>query len=109
MIRRPPRSTLFPYTTLFRSQRAHIVVGERGRLRRIVTKDLRHPAVAVHAIQTRIEGADPQRAAVILEQPRDLVAAERAQIAGLVTKMDERTVLGLPAVEPDLRAHPQRP
>src|SRR2546421_6614093 len=63
MIRRPPRSTLFPYTTLFRSQpargsdpqmtrlileqRAHIVVGERGRLRRIVTKDLRHPAVAV--------------------------------------------------------------
>src|SRR5690349_21951752 len=24
MIRRPPRSTLFPYTTLFRSQRRHI-------------------------------------------------------------------------------------
>src|SRR3712207_8004208 len=27
MIRRPPRSTLFPYTTLFRSQ---VVVGEPG-------------------------------------------------------------------------------
>src|SRR2546425_9436885 len=26
MIRRPPRSTLFPYTTLFRSQRAKAVV-----------------------------------------------------------------------------------
>src|SRR3712207_8628208 len=25
MIRRPPRSTLFPYTTLFRSERAHPV------------------------------------------------------------------------------------
>src|SRR6266446_8703157 len=25
MIRRPPRSTLFPYTTLFRSERAHEV------------------------------------------------------------------------------------
>src|SRR2546429_2974150 len=25
MIRRPPRSTLFPYTTLFRSQRADLV------------------------------------------------------------------------------------
>src|SRR3989442_10536387 len=24
MIRRPPRSTLFPYTTLFRSRRAHV-------------------------------------------------------------------------------------
>src|SRR3712207_7039548 len=28
MIRRPPRSTLFPYTTLFRSQ--HLVVHPRG-------------------------------------------------------------------------------
>src|SRR2546430_6702884 len=27
MIRRPPRSTLFPYTTLFRSKRAGEVVG----------------------------------------------------------------------------------
>src|SRR2546427_4731830 len=45
MIRRPPRSTLFPYTTLFRSRpdrrcpgtggRAHAAVGERrGRLHR---------------------------------------------------------------------------
>src|SRR3712207_9255582 len=25
MIRRPPRSTLFPYTTLFRSQNAHAI------------------------------------------------------------------------------------
>src|SRR2546422_7033040 len=28
MIRRPPRSTLFPYTTLFRSQRAHLLAAE---------------------------------------------------------------------------------
>src|SRR3712207_2954358 len=27
MIRRPPRSTLFPYTTLFRSRGAHVVLG----------------------------------------------------------------------------------
>src|SRR3712207_8382400 len=32
MIRRPPRSTLFPYTTLFRSGRGHAIatVGHRG-------------------------------------------------------------------------------
>src|SRR3712207_7474048 len=30
MIRRPPRSTLFPYTTLFRSQRAGAGGGGRG-------------------------------------------------------------------------------
>src|SRR3712207_7522096 len=31
MIRRPPRSTLFPYTTLFRSQRQGFVAVERDR------------------------------------------------------------------------------
>src|SRR2546425_6857524 len=30
MIRRPPRSTLFPYTTLFRSGQAQLIVRERG-------------------------------------------------------------------------------
>src|SRR5215204_7311903 len=30
MIRRPPRSTLFPYTTLFRSRRAVIATGGRA-------------------------------------------------------------------------------
>src|SRR5947209_15657356 len=31
MIRRPPRSTLFPYTTLFRSEFGFAVCGGRGR------------------------------------------------------------------------------
>src|SRR2546429_3649528 len=30
MIRRPPRSTLFPYTTLFRSNRPHVWIFARG-------------------------------------------------------------------------------
>src|SRR3989449_5291905 len=30
MIRRPPRSTLFPYTTLFRSRSSHRSAGVRG-------------------------------------------------------------------------------
>src|SRR2546430_11822482 len=34
MIRRPPRSTLFPYTTLFRSDEAASVEVEHERLRR---------------------------------------------------------------------------
>src|SRR3712207_9354048 len=33
MIRRPPRSTLFPYTTLFRSQARHAL--RRGRCQRL--------------------------------------------------------------------------
>src|SRR3712207_8639984 len=52
MIRRPPRSTLFPYTTLFRS--AHFggdrVVG------RPVERDDRDPAVGVVLEQHRVGG-----------------------------------------------------
>src|SRR2546429_6957966 len=32
MIRRPPRSTLFPYTTLFRSQRLHQLLARNSHL-----------------------------------------------------------------------------
>src|SRR2546430_13008739 len=55
MIRRPPRSTLFPYTTLFRSQvfqhlfdrqdrlaRARL---ENGQVRRVLTETLAHRAI----------------------------------------------------------------
>src|SRR5690349_22891321 len=42
MIRRPPRSTLFPYTTLFRSGRLHLPGGRR--VRRVARRGRRHPA-----------------------------------------------------------------
>src|SRR3712207_7831199 len=38
MIRRPPRSTLFPYTTLFRSERGQVVVNERERVHELESK-----------------------------------------------------------------------
>src|SRR5438034_2215576 len=60
MIRRPPRSTLFPYTTLFRSGEA----GARGGLRR----DL--PVVVV--------GADVQ---VAVDQPGEAKLARRVDDA----------------------------
>src|SRR6266511_5827651 len=41
MIRPPPRSTLFPYTTLFRSGPGHVVHQDD------------HPAGAVHQVQDR--------------------------------------------------------
>src|SRR5258706_3521639 len=42
MIRRPPRSTLFPYTTLFRSQRVEIVDfpgGDFERVGRVIVRE----------------------------------------------------------------------
>src|SRR2546425_7135460 len=46
MIRRPPRSTLFPYTTLFRSRQLPLLLGElredgRNRQRSRMREDLR--------------------------------------------------------------------
>src|SRR2546430_8863296 len=49
MIRRPPRSTLFPYTTLFRSAPAPLRVGDAGRDQgfRILAPDLLLSALVV--------------------------------------------------------------
>src|SRR5256886_17631180 len=62
MIRRPPRSTLFPYTTLFRSG----VVGgvERIDLLELEERPVRHPAGIVdlpplEQIQKDVEGRRP--------------------------------------------------
>src|SRR5688572_32231133 len=41
MIRRPPRSTLFPYTTLFRSDKAKVEVAVQG-IERWILAPLRH-------------------------------------------------------------------
>src|SRR2546426_3867014 len=41
MIRRPPRSTLFPYTTLFRSQPPRPVVAKNGSFPPLKAVDLR--------------------------------------------------------------------
>src|SRR2546427_11548072 len=45
MIRRPPRSTLFPYTTLFRSSLV-VEVALEGEAAAVVSDDDVHPAVA---------------------------------------------------------------
>src|SRR3989442_2957146 len=55
MIRRPPRSTLFPYTTLFRSAaQARLelaqVVGGRGVVEREHGRAVRHRAEGVHGL-----------------------------------------------------------
>src|SRR3712207_7069530 len=52
MIRRPPRSTLFPYTTLFRSLRALGGLLERERARDL-EGDLRRVRVVVLAVDER--------------------------------------------------------
>src|SRR5256712_14005892 len=99
MIRRPPRSTLFPYTTLFRSRVAsevHVAArpadGDRGPSAMTGATRLQSQEDLCHAIQRSLGGpgrAEQGKAA--LRGPRDLdrsVVAQQAlardeQIAGL--------------------------
>src|SRR3712207_9488841 len=85
MIRRPPRSTLFPYTTLFRSLIIRAVAGERGDrsvdlveqgtdLRAIIgilvgqhrRDDL--PSVGIHT-EVQLSPGPARASAVLLHQP----------------------------------------
>src|SRR3712207_2177114 len=58
MIRRPPRSTLFPYTTLFRSQLANSFA-EVGQRVIVVEADFRRPALQRELLPDREEPLRP--------------------------------------------------
>src|SRR3712207_9209896 len=73
MIRRPPRSTLFPYTTLFRSAAAHgslLARAERARLFAIAASSARwSESVDEHReILAALEARDAERAGRALER-----------------------------------------
>src|SRR2546430_3877086 len=53
MIRRPPRSTLFPYTTLFRSTEVVAVV-LLGRIERLERLELRDDGVVPHVLALQL-------------------------------------------------------
>src|SRR5256885_3476439 len=59
MIRRPPRSTLFPYTTLFRSEIDLVLRGEDTELDKMMVEELTDPLMHIirNAIDHGIESA----------------------------------------------------
>src|SRR3712207_7603066 len=64
MIRRPPRSTLFPYTTLFRSPPGHVgehvgIVGQQDHRR--LLRYARERAVEVRVARPEVRQADHPR------------------------------------------------
>src|SRR2546426_7964485 len=50
MIRRPPRSTLFPYTTLFRSQEHRVHEHRRAQIRRCLPERIERGVVEIAGI-----------------------------------------------------------
>src|SRR5256885_8668355 len=66
MIRRPPRSTLFPYTTLFRS------AAQRGKAERAPPRLPRHLHVPAQAAQRHVERRSEEHTSE-LQSPCNLV------------------------------------
>src|SRR3712207_9451777 len=78
MIRRPPRSTLFPYTTLFRSKADEVqrlVAGVDGVARAQVDRPLEEPT-----IQVKVDLARAQAAGV---KPGDVRRAAASLLGGI--------------------------
>src|SRR5205085_11025731 len=63
MIRRPPRSTLFPYTTLFRSLAKHRGAREAEHARRLLVVSLRLRAQAFRGERGRMYGEAAEKLA----------------------------------------------
>src|SRR5256885_8747918 len=80
MIRRPPRSTLFPYTTLFRSS-----VTPKGEVRAFLSKVPRETAVLVdEAYYHYVESADYESAVpLVSDYPNLIVARTFSKIYGM--------------------------
>src|SRR2546422_9847669 len=90
MIRRPPRSTLFPYTTLFRSHvlglaREEALGDEQREVGVLVPRRLEH----------RVQGALHQLPHAVAEGPDDHAAADR-RVIGQLRLLDD---VGIPLAE----------
>src|SRR3712207_8066448 len=72
MIRRPPRSTLFPYTTLFRSRRDEPFVGIEHRGQRVEGDEPAGPVVG--RVPSRRGEVAAVRSSADRDEPRRLVA-----------------------------------
>src|ERR1035441_5290228 len=63
MIRRPPRSTLFPYTTLFRSEVLVRMENQERARDHAADLDHKHDRVSHHVARAQLEQRTPSRAA----------------------------------------------
>src|SRR6266567_6580607 len=91
MIRRPPRSTLFPYTTLFRSQRAGAGFGPRSveieierTLQHVDEFVLRRMHVRRHERAGRIERLECKAVIALRLEPVDMAEDIPRDILGCV-------------------------
>src|SRR2546426_7367850 len=96
MIRRPPRSTLFPYTTLFRSRRRNLGMSQVS-IRPATASD--HAAVLALADRLPAFGPPTRPASEIVDRERAALATALSQPVGgsaiLVAEQPSRGVVGV--------------
>src|SRR2546430_7528456 len=80
MIRRPPRSTLFPYTTLFRSVKVELAVGPAP---------LRHHAARLHS-----HGYKPLAGDALLDRKSTRLNSSHSQISYAVFCLKKKKKTG---------------
>src|SRR5256885_4099219 len=90
MIRRPPRSTLFPYTTLFRSQRSHLA-DEKGDQHPVDTRVLPAEFLEVGVVDgerlRRLEGFDVGRPVMLRAHRSEEHTSELQSPCNLVCRL----------------------
>src|SRR5256885_14317629 len=104
MIRRPPRSTLFPYTTLFRSladglladaRHAHLADDVEPGLAGVERGDLRGAAQKAEGVVAAVHGADFEIKRPLVREPAGEARGElRAQVGAdvQIRRSEERRV-----------------
>src|SRR3712207_8251517 len=83
MIRRPPRSTLFPYTTLFRSEPGRLVLHEADPV------PAEHLAMALLALERPAVGDDRDR----LDRKSTRLNSSHANISYAVFCLKKKTII----------------
>src|SRR5687767_15240787 len=87
MIRRPPRSTLFPYTTLFRSLHAEVAVGDARDLGQVRDdQHLRPTGQASERLRHRDRGAAADARVDLVERSEEHTS-ELQSLAYLVCRL----------------------
>src|SRR2546422_8908196 len=89
MIRRPPRSTLFPYTTLFRSQEGEVRRAEVVPL--LGTQQRAGRPVGRHRIARGLDAAEAEGAVRVGGKPAAQVHLRLRRILVLVQRSEEHT------------------
>src|SRR3712207_6259916 len=99
MIRRPPRSTLFPYTTLFRSVHVVLTGAEVAALDRVVEQ----PVHAVAVVAVVLRGVDAALRGDAVRPARAVLVPERLDLVAGLAERGGRRAAGQAGADDDDR------